>query len=78
MNFEKLKVSFNHSSDQETTSATPQSPHCAPPNHCHPAAVLTSNTADECLLYLFILKYWASIVAQLVKNPPAMQETRVW
>ena len=22
--------------------------------------------------------YWASLVAQLVKNPPAMQETPVW
>ena len=23
------------------------------------------------------MAYWASLVAQLVKNPPAMQETRV-
>ena len=23
----------------------------------------------------FFLKYWASLVTQMVKNPPAMQET---
>ena len=27
---------------------------------------------NECLL-----SYWASLIAQLVKNPPAMQETLV-
>ena len=27
--------------------------------------------------YLINLNDWASLVAQLVKNPPAMQETRV-
>ena len=26
----------------------------------------------------FIVSYWASLVAQLVKNPPAMWETWVW
>ena len=30
------------------------------------------------LLYVIIILYWASLVAQLVKNLPAMQETSVW
>ena len=27
--------------------------------------------------YMFLLSKWASLIAQLVKNPPAMQETLV-
>ena len=36
---------------------------------------------SPCLKALYIMNYslpWASLVAQLVKNPPAMQETPVW
>ena len=29
-------------------------------------------------LQAFIEQKWVSLVAQLVKNPPAMQETQVW
>ena len=29
------------------------------------------------MLYIYILLFWASLTAQMVKNPPAMQETRV-
>ena len=28
-------------------------------------------------IYIFIYLHWASLVAQMVKNPPAMQETWV-
>ena len=28
-------------------------------------------------IYIYLYKTWASLVAQLVKNPPAMQETWV-
>ena len=28
-------------------------------------------------LFIFIVYYWASLVAQIVKNLPAMQETQV-
>ena len=28
--------------------------------------------------YTFINKFRASLVAQMVKNPPAMRETQVW
>ena len=28
--------------------------------------------------YIYLSKYWASLIAQLVKNSPAMQETPVW
>ena len=29
------------------------------------------------LIYYYLHHYWASLIAQLVKNPPAMQETLV-
>ena len=29
-------------------------------------------------LYLFLVEQWASLVAQMVKNPPAIWETWVW
>ena len=29
-------------------------------------------------MHLYIQKTWASLVAQMVKNLPAMQETQVW
>ena len=28
--------------------------------------------------YQYLIVFWASVVAQMVKNPPAMQETGVW
>ena len=38
--------------------------------------------SEGCLFTLFIVSFlsafWASLVAQLIKNPPAMQETLVW
>jgi len=36
-----------------------------------------SNTQHSDLLFRCVFK-WASLVAQVVKNPPAMQETWVW
>ena len=30
------------------------------------------------ILSIILLLFWASLIAQLVKNPPAMQETLVW
>ena len=29
-------------------------------------------------IYTLIYVYWTSLVAQMVKNPPAIQETQVW
>ena len=45
----------------------------------------THNVKSNCLLKVnwlyflsLFLKFWASLIAQLVKSPPAMQETLVW
>ena len=38
---------------------------------------VSSNTQHSDLLFRCVFK-WASLVAQVVKNPPAMQETWVW
>ena len=46
-------------------------------NAGHPGSIPgLGNSPREGLDYA--LQYWASLVAQMVKNPPAVQETWVW
>ena len=39
---------------------------------------VAANSIISFFLWLSNIPYWASLVAQMAKNPPAVQETQVW
>ena len=61
------------SSNRKNTHTHTKENFSKPEKHCEP----TDNHCEENISILYVAS-WASLVAQTVKNPPAMQETYVW
>ena len=68
--------------ESDTTEATKQQ-HCLFPVICRdftiPNLCIQTTVMLNCIIHFRLLPPWvrASLIAQLVKNPPAMQETLV-